>query len=475
MSIALIGKDETPVVLVGKHLTDWGAEPSYVLGMHEVLNEGKVSGDADLVFLILTAHDFLSTGAAVKHICAGLGEKRKLVLCIKPAPDREQRLRLLKYGAEEVISPASAGVEQIAERVLAHLILKRRVRPYRLGKVLGATPAMRKIYDLVRQYAPLSDLSVLLRGETGTGKGMLAEELHNEAREQTGRRGEFVPIHCKALNPSAVEAELFGHVKGSFTGALTDRKGLVEEANHGSLLVDEIGDFDVDLQIKLLDLVEHRRFRRVGANKFTEVDVRFIFATHCPLEQFIEEGRFREDLFGRIKELPLELPPLRRRKADIPLLVEHFLNDYNKRFNRNVTLGGGAVDDLFNCNWRLNVRGLRAAVHQAAASVNADEVITNFILSDGDREPMERRPQNATETPNKELIEINPLQDSLRALQGKIRVAYFKALAAVSENMEQASKLSEIGRSQLYEIFKEYDLHIGGKPAHRGGGKGQPD
>lgn len=479
MPIVLIGKDKALVESTGGHLTRGGAGPLTALDMREVLDGRKAVGDADLIFLVLPAQDFLGAGEAVSRIRQGLGEGQKLILCITPIPYKDQRLRLLSYGAAEIISPAGTDAERIAERILAHLIQKQRIKPYNLGRVLGATRVMQEVYDLVRQYAPL-DMAVLLRGETGTGKGFLAQELHNETRRQAGRRGEFVHIHCTALNPGSVEAELFGHVKGSFTGALADRKGLVEEAHQGSLLVDEIGDFDSGLQVKLLDLVENKRVRRLGSNKFTEVDVRFIFATHRPLERFVKEGKFREDLLARINELPLELPPLRRRKADIPLLVEHFLDEYNERYKRKVTLGGGAVDELFNCDWRLNVRGLRSVVRQAAASAGADGVITNFILPESDRAPAAEQPHEVTEATGGDAVGINPLKDSWPALHGKVRATYFRELAACSESMQHASKLSHIGRTQLYDIFREYGLHIGVKSARpklkkEDEGEGQPD
>lgn len=463
MSITLIAKDDVPVSKIGDLLTGEGAEPLSVLRLGEVLDGGKTAGDADLIFLISTGQDFLSAGEAVSRIRGVLGDGQKLILCIMPSPFKDQYSQLQSYGAEEIISTAGPNAEQIAERVLAHLILKRRVTPYNLGNVLGATSAMREVYEKVRMYAPLEE-SVLLRGETGTGKGLLAEELHIETLKQTDRRGKFVHVQCTALNPGGVEDELFGHGKGSFTGALAARKGLVEEAQNGTLFLDEIGDFDHGLQIKVLDLIENKRVRPLGINDFRKVDVRFIFATHCPLERFVEEGRFRRDLFGRINELTLELPPLRRRKADIPLLVEHFVNVFNEKYHRNVTLGGGAVDELFGYDWRLNVRGLRSVVRKTAASVGADGVITHFILSDGDREPAEQGPYDVNETPRGEVVEIDPRSNTWSALHARFRKSYFTALAACSESMEHASKLSEIGRSQLYEIFKEYDLHLGGKP-----------
>jgi DNA-binding NtrC family response regulator len=459
MSVALIAKGDVPADLVGEILTRDGVGPLSVFGVHEVLDGRKTVGDADLVFLIST-QDFTSAGGAVSRVHERLG-RQELVLCITPSPFNDQRRLLLSYGAHEVISPAGPHADQIAERILGHVILRRRVTRYNLGNVLGASPAMQEVYEQIGSFASL-ELAVLLRGETGTGKELVAEVLHSESK----RKGAFVRVDSTTLNSGTVESDLFGHKKGSFTGANAHQMGLIETAHEGTVFIDEIGDCAPGLQGKLLDVIDYHRVRPVGANQYKEVDVRFIFATHRDLESFVREDKFRQDLLARIDVLTIRLPPLRHRKADIPLLVEHFINDFNKKYKKVVKLEGDAVDELFRYDWARNVRGLRNAVHRSAAAAGADGAISNFALSEDDREPM-RRPDDSWGAPPLNSVEINPLRDSWPALQEKCKESYFKALAAVSDNMDHASDLAKVGRSQLYEIFRDYSLRISDKIRQR--------
>ena len=268
------------------------------------------------------------------------------------------------------------------------------------------------------------------------------------------------------LNSGTVENELFGHMKGGFTGADAYQAGLIETAHEGTVFVDEIGDCAPALQGKLLDVIDYRRVRPVGASKYKEVDVRFIFATHRDLESLVADNEFRQDLLARMDVLTIRLPPLRHRRADIPLLVEHFVNDFNKRYKRSVRPEGEAVDELFRYDWPRNVRGLRNAVQRSAAVAGADGVITNFTLSEADRVPV-RRADDSRGAPPTDAVEINPLRDSWPALQEKCKESYFRALAEVSDNMDHASDLSQIRRSQLYDILREYGLPIPGKARQR--------
>lgn len=463
MSFALIVKDGVPVAVIRELLTREGAAPLSVVRLHEILNEEKSVGQAELIFVVSTAQDFLSAGEAVSQTRRRLGDGQKLVLCM-PCPYKDQRLRLLGLGADEIISPAGSAAEQVCERILGHLILHGLVTPSDYGQMLGATSRMREVYGLIGKYARL-ELSVLLRGETGTGKGLAAGELHRES----GRGGAFVHFNCTAFNPGTFEDELFGHVKGAFSGAHTNRKGLIEEAQDGTVFIDEIGDFDLALQAKLLDVVENKRVRPLGFNKYRDVDVRFIFATNRDLEALAREGKFRDDLVARMDVLSVTLPPLRQRKADIPLLVRHFVAGFNEKHKTNVFVEGGAVDELFRHDWRLNVRGLSSVVFKAAAVAGADGAITNFMLSEAGRQSAGQGTDGAGQAPPGDVIEINPRALSWRALQDRTEEAYFRALAATSMNVEHAMELSKLGKSRLFEVLKKYDLHIGGKPPRSSG------
>jgi DNA-binding NtrC family response regulator len=457
MSITLIAKDDVLIEQVGEILKSEGAGPLAAVGMHEFLNDGRTVVGADPLFFVSTTQELLSVGEAVSRIHERIGDEQELVVCVTPSPFKDQRQHLVRYGASDVISPTGTQAGLIAERILAHLILRRRVEPYQLGQVLGATAAMREVYEQVGKYAPL-DFAVLLRGETGTGKGMIAKVLHVES----GRVGEFIHVDSTTLNSGTIESDLFGHTKGSFTGAHANKRGMIEAAHEGTVFIDEIGDLELSLQGKLLDVIENNRVRAIGANRYRDVDVRFICATHQDLERLVREGKFRRDLFARMEVLPIKLPPLRQRKADIPLLVEHFINEFNGKSKSPVKLEGGAIDELFGCDWPLNVRGLSSAVYRSAAGAGSDGAITNFTLSEADREPAGQRSDDASGT-TVDVIEINPLTVSWPALQDRVREAYFRLLAEVADNEDHAVDMSQICRSQLYVRLREFGLHLRGE------------
>ena len=197
-------------------------------------------------------------------------------------------------------------------------------RSFGLDRILGRSGAMEKVLDRVRQVAD-SKASVLLEGESGTGKELVARAVHGLSPR---RAGPFVAVHCAALSPQLLESELFGHEKGSFTGATERRVGRFEQANGGTIFLDEIGEIDAATQVKLLRVLGERSLERVGGNRLIEVDARLIAATHRSLEQLVREGKFREDLYFRIRVVQIQLPPLRDRPEDIPLLAEAFRQEY---------------------------------------------------------------------------------------------------------------------------------------------------
>jgi len=213
---------------------------------------------------------------------------------------------------------------------------------------------MRDIHRLIEQVAP-SDSNVLVLGESGTGKEMVARHIH----EISGRAPHpFVPVNCGAIPAELLESELFGHEKGAFTGALTTRMGRFEFAEGGTLFLDEIGDMSLQMQVKLLRVLQERSFERVGSNRTIRCNVRIIAATHRDLEAAIEAGRFREDLFYRLNVFPIQIPPLRERLEDLPLLIEHLYERGQSTGGRRVHLGSDAMNCLMRCRWQGNVREL---------------------------------------------------------------------------------------------------------------------
>jgi Nif-specific regulatory protein len=231
---------------------------------------------------------------------------------------------------------------------------------YRLGNIVGQSKRMREIYEAVEQVSQ-TRATVLIRGESGTGKELIARAIHFNSPRAAGP---FVKLNCAALPQSLLESELFGHEKGAFTGATGAKKGRFELADGGSLFLDEIGDMPMPVQVKLLRVLQERCFERVGGTRTITVDVRIIAATHQDLEAAIPRGEFREDLYYRLNVVPLMLPPLRERREDIPLLIEHFLAKYNRENNRRVRITGRVLQTMLTHDWPGNVRELENCVER---------------------------------------------------------------------------------------------------------------
>jgi Nif-specific regulatory protein len=215
---------------------------------------------------------------------------------------------------------------------------------------------------MVHRAAP-SRSTVLVTGESGTGKELIAKAIHNESPRKDGP---FVSVNCMALNTGVLESELFGHEKGSFTGAVSRRRGRFELADKGTLFLDEIGELSHDMQVKLLRVLQERQFERVGGTESVEVDIRIVAATNRDLTKAVADGRFREDLFYRLNVVSIHLPPLRERREDIPALVEHFLANFNQENDTIITVSPAAMSILTNCYWPGNVRELENCIERTA-------------------------------------------------------------------------------------------------------------
>jgi Nif-specific regulatory protein len=240
-------------------------------------------------------------------------------------------------------------------------------RTYRIGNIIGQSKRMQEVFAAVVSVAP-SRATVLLRGESGTGKEMIARSIHLLS-PRAGRA--FVTVNCAALPETLLESELFGHKRGAFTGAIEERKGRFEEAGGGTLFLDEIGDIPPPTQVKLLRVLQERRFERLGENRSISVDVRIIAATNADIERMVEDGRFREDLFYRLNVIPIFLPPLRDRREDIVPLTEHFLDTFNREHGKNVSFAPDALDTLLDYRWPGNVRELENLVERVVVMAKA--------------------------------------------------------------------------------------------------------
>jgi len=238
------------------------------------------------------------------------------------------------------------------------------------SEMIGSSARMVEIYKTVAQVAP-TDATVIILGETGTGKELVARMIHhNSERSQFP----FVPVDCGAIPPTLLESELFGAMRGAFTGADRDRVGVFEAAHRGTVFLDEIGDIDGAFQVKLLRFLQEKEIRPVGASRAKTVDVRIVVATNRDLQKMVDEGKFREDLWHRLNVVTLTLPPLRERRADIPLLAHFFLNKYNARYSRHVKMTDSGLRELNNFTWPGNVRQLQHLIERLTILAPNDRV-----------------------------------------------------------------------------------------------------
>lgn len=305
-------------------------------------------------------------------------------------------------------------------------------RSYGLDKILGTSVPMQEVLEKVRQVAD-SRANVLLEGESGTGKEMVARAIHGLSSR---RQGPFVAVHCAALSPQLLESELFGHEKGAFTGAVDKRIGRFEQAHGGTLFLDEIGEIDAATQVKLLRVLGERRIERVGGNKTIEVDVRLVAATHRNLEMLVREGKFREDLFFRIRVVQVTLPPLRERPEDIPILAEHFRQEYSRENAKpDLQLSRAAMTALQAYRWPGNVRELRTAIEHGVVLARGKEI-----------EPKDL-PVSVMEGGAGKVSALKTTGLRLEELEGQ---AIEAALRKTNRNITEAAKLLGISRRTLH-------------------------
>ncbi len=290
--------------------------------------------------------------------------------------DREVRVQVtasLLYDRDD-----SIGGAVVVLRDVTHLRALEEALAQRAGlhSITGKSHAMQEIYRLIEQVAP-TESTVLIQGESGTGKELIADAIH---RSSARADGPFVKVNCSALSEGLLESELFGHVKGAFTGATHDRAGRFELADGGTLLLDEIGDLSERIQVKLLRVLQEREIERVGDSRVRKVNVRILAATHRSLRQLVDDGRFREDLYYRLHVIPIHVPPLRERREDIPLLMDFFLEELKGAVGKSVDgISAGAMRVVMDHRFPGNVRELRNAVEHALVKCHGDMVLVEDL------------------------------------------------------------------------------------------------
>jgi DNA-binding NtrC family response regulator len=319
---------------------------------------------------------------------------------------------------------------------------------YSFHNLVGKSPPMKDVYQLLDQASKL-DITVLLNGETGTGKELAARAIHYHSARKERR---FVPVNCGALPAELVERELFGHAKGAFTGAAGAKQGLFEEAEGGTIFLDEIGELPLAMQVKLNRALQEKEIRRVGENRAVRIDVRVIAATHRDLKAEVAQGRFREDLFYRLNVFPVVLPALRDRREDIPLLATHFLEKHASALRKDISgLEGDAVRALTGYPWPGNVRELENAIERAVAVVTGKTIELRDL-------PSEVKGTQEGAIPGEVLAKM-PYREAIDLARDRVSHDYLTVLMREHDgNVTHAAQRAGMERESLHRLLKRYGI-----------------
>ncbi len=391
----------------------------------------------DLAVVIMTAYATVDTAVAAMKLGA-------YDYLMKPFDPEELSLMMQKIVAQQGLVRENAVLRQALEK------------QYGFRDLYSKSPGMQAVFELARS-AARSSSTILILGESGTGKEVLARAVHAESPRAAAP---FVEVSCAALTESLLESELFGHERGSFTGATARRKGKFEAANGGTLFLDEVGDVGPKLQLDLLRVLQERRFQRIGGNETIEVDVRIIAATNKDLKKAVASGAFREDLFYRLNVIPITLPPLRERREDIPLLTDRFLERLSVELKKPVEgLTSEAMEALLAQPWRGNVRELRNVLERGAVVARTPVI----QLADLGLPPPGAPPPPAAGSPGG-----GPLP-SLDEVEKRHIAA---VLASTGGNVSASARVLGIDRVTLYNKIRKYSLRRDGEPEEAAGTTG---
>jgi two-component system response regulator HydG len=402
---------------------------------------------ADAVLL-----DLRLTGAGGLEALHAIKKRRSdaIVIVVTGFGTVKSAVQAMKDGAYDYVTKPFSMEELrlLLERVAGHLKLKTENRTLRetiksrqgFGNIVGRAPDMEKLYRIIAK-AGQSSHPVLILGESGTGKELVAKSIHFAGIFRTKP---FIPVDCGSLVPTLIESELFGHVRGAFTGATHPKDGLLAIAEGGTVFLDEIGELPVDLQAKLLRAIQEKEIRPVGSVKRVPINVRILAATNRDLERSVGEGTFRRDLFFRLNVLTLRIPPLRERRQDIPLLVAHFLERIGHDAGVEKTISDDSLKALLNYDWPGNVRELENSLERACALSSANEIQLRDLPTQIYGAPVE-------------LMGMNHSPSGIVPIAELERHTILNALTQVNGDKMLAARLLGIGKTTLYRKLKEYE------------------
>jgi len=459
ISLLLCGPPELEPAAVASLLAGYGLRVKTCILSYT--GDQPVPAEVDEAVLMTRESGVVGIGETLSRLVERLPQSTVVTVCAPLSSPGDRRL-IEECGAQTVVEPPDWQAASVADRILAELIVRRRILPASASTLRGATQLMQSLDRELGTIAPLAD-PVLILGETGVGKELVAHEIH----KRSDRPGELLPINVAALSPELMASELFGHERGAFTGALERRRGLLMEAGAGTVFLDEIGDLELHAQASLLRVLEELRVRPVGGNQWLPIRARVLFATNRDLDEDCTDGRFRRDLYERLRGLTIRVPPLRKRKADIPLLVHHFLDAFNRENPGRRWVPPGALDPLFRHDWPGNVRELRQVVREAAAFATSPEgPINKERLRDAalsrlarrrprDTDPVTPEPPQAVSTLLR-TISFSPEGETLQAVRDRAESQYLRSLLALTGgNKTMAAEKAGISLSQLDALLKK--------------------
>jgi len=444
MSKVLVVDDEA---IIRESLQDWLSDAGYQVltaedGPHALGIIEKETPSIAIVDLVMPGMDGIELLKRVKEISPGIE-----VIVVTAYASIPTAIAAMKQGAydyvEKPFSPER--VEMLIKKLLEHKRLieenislhKKLDQRHRFEDIITKSPKMQQVIELIKVVAK-SNVTILITGESGTGKELVARAIHSQSYRKDKP---FVPVSCAALPESLLESELFGHEKGAFTGAHALRKGKIEFANRGTLFLDEIGEMSANIQVHLLRVLEEREFTRVGGNELIKVDVRVVSATNRDIKEAVASRQFREDLYYRLNIVTIDLPPLRERKEDVPLLAEHFLKKFAAENQKEVSyLSPEVTDFLLQYQWPGNVRELENTIERAVILAQNPEIQLADLLQ-----------------------KSSPLVDSAssgRSLKEVERNHIISILNETGTNYTKAARILGISRATIYSKAKAYGLIV---------------